>query len=183
MSVDRPQSSRVSAASIRKWKAGWLAAKLWMNQRGRTSGGGVGDDGGESLKLMGVDAGVGSSEGTLGQVGPRDATDVTGKEVHVVLADVEVGHEPVVIGNLRGAVRCEKEGGSGVGVGEVTLQLCESLLELGEGLLEVGSSLEVGLGGDIGVIVGTVELNLGGGVSILGQLSKFFRQSESSFVG
>ena len=48
----------------------------------------------------------------------------------------------------------KKEGGSGVGVGEVTLQLCKSLLELGEGLLEIGSSLEVGLGGDIGIVAG-----------------------------
>ena len=117
-------------------------------------GGSVGDDGGEGLELMGVDAGVGSPKGALGQVGPRDATDVAGEETHAVLADVEVGHEPVVVGEVWGAMGCEKEGGSGVGVGEVTLQLCESLLELGEGLLEVGSSLEVGLGGDIGIIAG-----------------------------
>ena len=117
-------------------------------------GGSVGDDGGEGLEFMDVDARVGSPEGTLGQVGPWDATDIAGEEAHAVLADVEVGHEPVVVSKVWGAVGCEKEGGSGVGVGEVTLQLCESLLELGEGLLEIGGSLEVGLGGDIGVITG-----------------------------
>ena len=132
---------------------------------------------------MGVNARVCPSKGALGQVGPRDTTDVAGEEAHAVLMDVEVGHEPVVVGKVRGAVGCEKEGGSGVGVGEVTLQLCESLLELGEGLLEIGSSLEVGLGGDVSVVTGAAQLDLGGRVSILGQLSKFFRHSKSSFAG
>ena len=145
--------------------------------------GGVGDNGGESLKLVGVDAGVSSSKGTLGQVGPRDTTDVAGEEAHAIFADVEIGHEPMVISEMRGAMRCKEEGGSGVGIGEVTLQLCESLFELGEGLLEISSGLKVGLGGDVGIVVDTAELDLGGGVSILGQLSKFFHQSESSFVG
>ena len=104
---------------------------------------------------MGVNAGVSSSMGTLGQVGPGDVADIAGEEAHAILANVEIGHEPMVVGELRGAVRPEKEGGSGVGVREVTLQLCESLLELGEGLLEIGSSLEVGLGGDVGVATGT----------------------------
>ena len=121
---------------------------------GKDVRGGVGDDGGESLELMGVNVSVGPSEGALGQVGPRDTTDVAGEEAHAILADVEVGHEPMVVGEVRGTVGCEKEGGSGVGVREVTLQFCESLLELGEGLLEVGSSLEVGLGGDIGIVTG-----------------------------
>ena len=105
---------------------------------------------------MGVNVGVSPSEGALGQVGPRDAADVAGEEAHAIFVDVEVGHEPMVVSKLRGAVGRKEEGGSGVGVGEVTLQLCESLLELGEGLLEIGSSLEVGLGGDVGVFTGAM---------------------------
>ena len=132
---------------------------------------------------MGVNARVGSPKGALGQVSPWDAADVAGEETHAVFADVKVGHKPVVVGEVRGAVGCEKEGGSGVRVGEVTLQLCESLPELGEGLLEVGSSFEVGLGGNIGIVMGTAQLDLGGCISILGQLSKFFRHSKSSFAG
>ena len=150
---------------------------------GKDIRGGVRDDGGESLMLMGVDMGVSSPEGTLGHVGPRDTMDVTGEEAHAIFADVEVGHEPMVVGKVRGAVRREEEGGSSVGVREVTFQLCESLLELGKGLLEIGSGLEVGLGGDVSVIASTAQLDFGGGVSILGQLSKFFCHSKSSFAG
>ena len=164
-------------------KGGLVGRHALDKPEGEDVRGGVGDDGGEGLELMGVNAGVSPSKGTLGQVGSRDVANVVGEEVHAILADVEIGHEPVVIGEVRGAVRCEEEGGSGVGVGEVTLQLCELLLELGKGLLEIGSGLEVSLGGDVGIVTDATELDLGGGVAILGQLSKFFHQSNSSFAG
>ena len=59
---------------------------------------------------MGVDARVGSPKGALGQVGPRDAMDVAGEEVHAIFADVEVGHKPMVVGKVRGAVGQEGRG-------------------------------------------------------------------------
>ena len=69
---------------------------------GEDIGGSVGDDGGESLELMGVDVRVDSPKGALGQVGPRDTTDVVGEEAHAIFVDVEVRHEPVVVGKVGG---------------------------------------------------------------------------------
>ena len=159
-----------------------------LEEPGRDDVGGcIAGNGGESLKLMGVDSVVGTSQGALDRTSVGDALDVPRQEFDAIGVDPEVGDAArIFFEAVRALLPVVSVGGAGAGL--LIHEVLALIFQLDDPLLHGFNSL-VGEGdGDLlcpkGIIVGgEEELDaLGGSVGFVhGRLGNLLCKKECHF--